>query len=114
MPEDIAKTKGNARQRHEASDAELEELREAALLLGRKLKDFGRARLGAAGADVQETSEELLREGRQVIRQLEHRVGTVEKRVETSIRDHPGGWLAGVLGVIGFGLVLGMILRRHE
>lgn len=98
------------------SDAmdEVQELRRAALDLGKALKAFGKSRLADVGEEVSDEVAAVAREGRRVVHEVEERFGQLEKRAEKSLREHPGAWVTGMLGVIGFGLVLGLILRRHE
>lgn len=93
---------------------EVRQLRRAALDLGKALKAFGKARLEDVGEEISDDAVAAAREGRRVVREIEERFGQLEKRAEKSLREHPGAWAAGLLGVIGFGLVLGLILRRHE
>ncbi|MGR3365076.1 MAG: hypothetical protein ACU0CY_12965 [Maritimibacter harenae] len=103
MAKQSTETKAASQALHADAEAELEELREAALLLGRNLKDFGKARLRAAGADLGETSETMLARGREM-----------EKAVEHSMRAHPANWVAGTLGVVGVGVLIGMLLRNRQ
>ncbi|WP_353476432.1 hypothetical protein PVT71_26300 (plasmid) [Salipiger sp. H15] len=112
MPDDVRTRDPDTRQGDEA--VELRELREAAHLLGARLRDFGEARVGDAGMKLGMTSDQMLTEGRRVLREIEIRLSRLEKRVERSVRDHPAGYLGGLLGVIGFGLVLGLLLHRRE
>ncbi len=113
MPEDIVKGSGAA-EAAAAMEAELHELRKAALELGRNLRSFGKTHVGLVGSEVGEVSDEIIREGRAVARDLEDRLGRVERTVERSVRDHPGAWIGGLLGVIGFGIAVGMILRQRD
>lgn len=101
MPKDTSKQ--NTEALHAEAEAELEELREAALVLGRNLKDFGRARMRAAGADLGAQTQTMMARGREA-----------EKVVEASMRDHPAAWVAGTLGVVGTGIMLGLLMRRHQ
>ena len=93
---------------------DLRELRRAARDLGKALKVFGKSRLEDVGEDVSDEARALAQEGRRMLREVEGRIASLEKRAEKSVRDHPGAWATGLLGVIGFGLVLGLILRRTE
>lgn len=114
MPEDIVKT---AEARDAVSDevsADLRELRSAVQDLGKLLQKFGKKRLGEFGEELEEQSEDLVRQGRHALQVLEHRVGQLEKNVQRSVREHPGAWAGGLLGFIGFGLVLGMLARRNH
>ena len=114
MPEDIVKSREGHEARSEEMTADVQELRRAVLDLGRMLKKFGKKRVDELGEDLELRSDELVHEGSRALRDLEHRLGQMEKNVERSVRDHPGAWAGGLLGVIGFGLILGMILRRHH
>lgn len=96
-------TTKSASELHADAEAELDELREAARLLVRELRDFGKARLREAGADFGETGESLLARGREM-----------EKTVEHSIRTHPVNWIAGTLGVVGIGVLIGLVLRHSR
>ena len=109
MPEDFIKGSGAA-DAAAAMEAELHELRKAALELGRNLRSFGKTHIGEVG----EMSDEITREGRVVARDLEDRLGRVERSVERSVRDHPAAWIGGLLGVIGFGIAVGIILRQRD
>lgn len=110
MPEDAA------RNEHRQSDhaTDVAELRAAATEFARTLKAYGLDRLGALGDEVDEGSEALVREGRRIAHDLRQRLATLEARVERNIRDHPGTWIGGLLGAIGFGIVLGLVLRRKD
>ena len=114
MPEDIMKTSDRSDTISDDLSADLQELRGAVQGLGKLLKKFGKKRLGEAGEDLEEQSQELVRHGRHALQVLEHRVGQLEKSVERSVREHPGAWAGGLLGVIGFGLILGMLTRRNH
>lgn len=93
---------------------ELQELRRAMLELGKALKTVGTARLSQIGDDVADEARVLADEGRRMLHDIERRIGQIEKRAEKSLLEHPGAWATGLLGVIGFGLVLGLILRSGE
>jgi len=114
MPEDIVKTSEARDAISDDMSADLRELRETIQDLGKLLKKFGKKRLGEVGEEMEERSEELLSYGRHALQVLEHRVGQLEKSVERSVREHPGAWAGGLLGVIGFGLILGMLSRRNH
>lgn len=112
MPEDASKSSdaGDARSAEMAAD--VQELRRAVVDLGKMLKAFGKKRVDALGEDLDFGSEELVKEGNRMLQDMERRLGEVEKTVERNVREHPGAWAGGLLGIIGFGLILGMILRR--
>ena len=55
-----------------------------------------------------------MRDGRRLVNDLRERVAKVEARVEHTVRDHPGQALAALLGIVGFGLILGLILHRRD
>lgn len=114
MPEDIAKTSEARDAISDDVSADLRELRGAVQDLGKLLKKLGKKRLGVIGEELEEQSEDLVRQGRHALQSLEHRVGQLEKSVERSVREHPGAWAGGLLGVIGFGLILGMLARRNH
>lgn len=90
----------------------LHELRRAVLELGNAVRAFSRSRLDDIGEEVSDDARVVAQEGRRLLEDVHRRLGRLEHRVERSVRDHPGGWVMGVLGVIGLGLVLGIILRR--
>lgn len=114
MPEDIVKASEKPEEPSDDLRADLQELRGAVQDLGKMLKKFGKKRLGKVGEELEEQSEDLMRQGRQALQVLEHRVSQLEKSVEHSVREHPGAWAGGLLGVIGFGLILGMLARRRH
>ena len=114
MQEDIPKTQKATGLSSEDLSADLHEFRAAVQDLGKLLKKVGKKRMGEVGEEFEQQSEELIRQGRQAIQVLEHRVEQLEKSVERSVRDHPGAWAGGILGVIGFGLILGLLARRHS
>lgn len=93
---------------------ELAELRLASAELLRKLRAYGLDRLGAVRDEVEEDTDSLLREGRRMAQDLRRRMGEVEAKVERHVREHPAPWIGGLLGAIGFGLILGLILRRRD
>lgn len=110
----MAEDKARAGAAEAEAGSELAELRAAAAELARKLKAYGLGRLEALGDDEDDGPEALVREGRRMAQDLRSRLTAVEARVEQNIREHPGTWIGGLLGAIGFGLVLGMILRRKD
>lgn len=114
MPDDMLKSRDKSDPFMESLGDDLRELRSAVQDLGALLSKLGRKRLEEVGDEIEEQTEAMTRQGRQAIHLLEHRVGALEKRVERSLRDHPGAWAGGILGVIGSGLVLGMLARRHD
>lgn len=114
MPEDIMKTTDRTEAISDALSEELEELRGAVQEIGKQLKKFGKKRIREVGEGLEEQSQDLVRQGRHALQAIEHRVGALEKNVEQNVRDHPGAWAGGLLGVVGFGLVLGMLARRKD
>jgi ElaB/YqjD/DUF883 family membrane-anchored ribosome-binding protein len=117
MPDDMAKTDEAAGMRPSIETAlapEMAELRRAALVLARKLGSYGLSRAEAIGDELESGSESVLREGRRMAHDLRERVAKVEARLEHGVRDHPGQALAALLGVIGFGLILGLLFRRRD
>lgn len=93
---------------------ELRELRQSVRDLGKALRVFGQSRLAGIGEEVSDEAQMAAQEGRRVLQQVEQRMARLEKRAEKSVREHPGAWATGLLGVIGFGIVLGLMLRRHD
>ncbi|WP_157937626.1 hypothetical protein [Oceaniglobus roseus] len=100
----------------EGSDVseDLRAMRQAVLDLGKALRTFGRTRLAELGEEVNEDAHRVADEGRRAMQDAERRIALLEKQAERSVRDHPAAWATGLLGVIGFGLVLGLALRRHD
>lgn len=111
MPEDTLETDDRAPR---PGDPELVELRRAALQLARKLGSYGAARMDDIGEELEAGSADLMRDGRRLVHDLRERVAKVEARVEHTVRDHPGQALAALLGIVGFGLILGLILHRRD
>jgi hypothetical protein len=93
---------------------EVRELRRAALDLGKALRSFGKSDFLDAGEDAPDDADTIARESQRLAHALQERFGQLEKRAEKSLKEHPGTWAAGLLGVIGFGLVLGLILRHRD
>ena len=93
---------------------ELAELRERVRAFARRLTDVDMTREEGPSTGMEDGPEALLREGQRLAHELRVRLGDVEARVERSIRAHPAGWVGGLLGAVGFGLLLGMILRRRD
>lgn len=114
MPEDAARSATHATTQGADPGTDLADLRRAAAEFARTLKAYGLERIGAVEEEVEEGSEALMREGWRVARDLRARMAAAEAKIERNIKDHPGTWLGGLLGAIGFGLVLGMILRRRD
>ena len=112
MPEETVKTDDARAPR--PGDPELVELRRAALQLARKLGSYGAARMDDLGEELEAESADLMRDGRRLVHDLRERVAKVEARVEHTVRDHPGSTLAALLGLVGFGLILGLILHRRD
>lgn len=110
MAEDSARSESN----RPAPGPELEDLRVAVADLARKLRAYGLDRLEALRDEVEEDAESFVHEGRRRAEDLRHRLGEVEAKVERHVREYPLTWIGGVLGAIGFGLILGMILRRRD
>ena len=112
MPEDTVKPdEAHARPLH--GDPDITELRRAALVFARKLGGYGLARAENIGEELEAGSETLVREGRRLAHDLRERVAKLETRAEHSVRDHPLQAVAALLGVVGFGLILGLVLRRR-
>ena len=114
MPEDAMKPINDAATSRRDLAANLEELRDVAVNLVSLLKDFGKDRLAATRDGLADTPEEVLRKSRQVLHVVENQLGKIEKAAEHSMKEHPRAWAGGLLGVVGFGLVLGLILRRRD
>lgn len=93
---------------------DLAELRAAVSDLAQKLRAYGLDRLDALREEVEEDAETLRLEGRRRAHQMRERLGEVEAKVERHVREHPMTWISGVLAAIGFGLLLGMILRQRD
>jgi len=93
---------------------DLNDLRQSVLDLEAAIKAFGAAHFADLGEDVTGQMRALAHEGRRVLHEVEHQMGQIEKRVEKSLREHPVTWATSLLGVIGFGLVLGLILGRRD
>ena len=91
-----------------------DELRHALKDLGKALRALGAERMADLGEDVSEEARHMEEEGRRVLRQVESSLGRLEKKAEKNAREHPGMWLTGLLGVVGFGLVLGLVLGRRD
>jgi ElaB/YqjD/DUF883 family membrane-anchored ribosome-binding protein len=94
--------------------SELADLRVSVADLARKLQSYGLDRLEALRDEVEKDTESLTHEGRRRAQDMRERLGEVEVKVERHVREHPLTWIGGVLGAIGFGLILGMILRRRD
>lgn len=114
MPEDAMKPLDDAAASRRDLAGTLEDLRDVALNLGHLLKDLGKDRLAATRDGLGDAPDEVLRKSRQVLHVVEDQLGKIEKAAEHSIKEHPRAWAGGLLGVVGFGLVLGLILRRHD
>ncbi|WP_171060879.1 hypothetical protein [Poseidonocella sp. HB161398] len=112
MPEDSRDMADDSNR--SASAAEIRELRDALRLAGRKLRALGEAQARHAEEELGETFLEIEAEGRRILTDFERRTRDAERRIEQNMRQHPAGWIGGLLGVVGFGLVLGMILRSRE
>lgn len=93
---------------------EVREARSAALDLGEALQAFGTSRLSDVGKEVSDKAAAVAREGRRLVHYVEQRFGQIEERAGKSQRQHPGTWAAALPGVIGFGLVPPLVLRRRE
>ncbi|MGJ8561794.1 MAG: hypothetical protein ACSHX3_16310 [Litorimonas sp.] len=114
MAEDIMKTADLSEAASDELSADLREVRGAVQELGKLLKKLGKKRLDVVGEELEEQSENLMRQGRHAMDVLEKRVAQLEKNIESSVREHPGAWAGGLLGVIGFSLILGMLARRNH
>lgn len=110
----MAKDSGDTKPDQSDGGGDIRELRQAVLDLGKALGAFGRSRLTELSDDVSDEAHVLAQEGRHLLRDVEQRVVRLEKKAEKSVREHPAGWATGLLGVIGFGLVLGLILRHRD
>lgn len=110
----MAKDSGDTTPEMPDVGGDIRELRQAVLDLGRALKTFGKSRLAALGEDVSEEAEVVTHEDRRLLHDVERRVVQLERTAEKSVREHPAAWATGLLGVIGFGLVLGLILRHRD
>lgn len=98
----------------ENANSELAELRAATQRFARRLKAYGLLRTNEDGADAEEDSDALIREGRRLTHELRVRLGELEAKVENSVRQHPVGWMGGILGAIGLGVLVGMLLRHRD
>lgn len=94
--------------------ADLHELRRGILSLGKTLRRFGKSGLEGVGEEFEDLSEDVLHQGRSTLHAMERRVGQLEKTVERNLREHPAAWAGAMLGLIGFGLVVGRILRDRR
>lgn len=112
MPKDMIRNRSDSA--HGKADSEMQELRAAALILGRRLKDFGKSRVHAATVDLEEASGDLLTGGRELAQDVQRRLVRAERKVEDSLRAHPANWLAGIVGLLGAGLAISLILRNRE
>ena len=110
MAEDTARNDSERKD----SGSDLADLRVAVADLARKLQSYGLDRLEALRDEVEEDTESLVHQGRRRAQDMRDRMGEVEAKVERHVREHPLTWIGGVLGAIGFGLILGMILRRGD
>jgi ElaB/YqjD/DUF883 family membrane-anchored ribosome-binding protein len=106
MPEDNSRTENTA--------SELADLRAAVADAARKLRAYGLDRLDALREEVEEDTKDLTLEGSRRAQQMRARLGEVEAKVERHVREHPLPWIGGMLGAVGFGLILGMILHRKD
>lgn len=113
MPEDTVKSE-HVHAKPLPSDPEIVELRRAALTFARKLGSYGLSRAEDLGEELEAGSETLIREGRRFAHDLRERVSRLESRAENTVREHPAQAFAALLGVVGFGLILGLILRRRD
>lgn len=88
-------------------ERELAELRrEVQALVGRA------GRLGRNTLTRLETEAgESLDDGREAAEHLLRRIQALERRTEDSVREHPATWAGGLLGLLGFGLLLGLLIR---
>lgn len=110
----MAKDSGGATRDLPEDAEDFHELRQAVLDLGKALRALGTSRLAELGEDVSEEARVVVQEGRRLLNEVERRVVRLEKRAEKSVQEHPAAWVTGLLGVIGFGLVLGLILRHRD
>ena len=114
MPEDAMKPIDDAAASRRDLAASLEQVRDVTLNLVQLLKDLGKDGLAASREGLGDTPEEVLRKGRQVLHVVEDRLIKIEKAAEHSVKERPRAWAGGLLGVVGFGLVLGLILRQRD
>lgn len=107
---------GDARPAKDAGQMvdELADLQQATAELVRKLRAYGLDRWEAARHEAEEGSRGALGEGARIAEEMRKGVGEIERKVEHHVREHPLSWIGGVLGMIGFGLILGMILHRRD
>lgn len=95
-------------------DKALVEIRQDVATLARSIAGYGKLRADGLGDEVKEFSEDVLRETRQRLEALTHRLSETEKAVEKNAREHPAQWLGGILGLLGAGIIFGLLFsRRH-
>lgn len=97
-----------------STQADLHALRQATLDFGKALRAFGKSRISELGEDLGEDATDIAAEGQRLVHDVEHRLRRLEKRLEHSVRDHPGAWATGVLGVVGFGVALSLLFRSKS
>lgn len=93
---------------------DLRALRHAVVELGKALRAFGRSRMAEIGEEISEEAQAAAHEGTRMFHAVEQRLVQLERQAEKSVREHPAAWASGLLGAIGFGILLGLILRRHD
>lgn len=113
MPEDTMKSTNEAEGDRHGAPSSLDALRDAALNLGLALKSFGKHGIPSEEDDGL-SRDEMLRKGRDILLQVERRLARMEHAAEDSVREHPRPWLAGLLAVVGIGLLMGMVLQRRR
>ena len=110
MPEETARPEADK----PVPGVDLDDLRAAVADLAHKVRAYGLDRFEALRDEVEEDADSLVHAGRRRAHDLQARVAKAEAKVERHVREHPLTWVGGVLGVIGFGLALGMVLRRKD
>ena len=95
-------------------EAELEAIRADIAALARTVSDYGRLRRNELGAEAQALSAEALAEVRELLDHALKRLGETEKDIERRVRGNPAPWIGGLLGLLGFGLLLGLILGNRR
>ena len=95
-------------------DAQLAEIRKDLAALVQALGAYGRTRSAVLADSLRETSHEALADLKPLLRDVQNRLAQAEKDIERDVREHPGRWLGGVLGVVGFGILMGLLFGRRS